>query len=200
MNRFCIRSLTAMLVLAVAISSAAARTESVKPADPRPAGRPVFTFEVGDVFGGDVNVDNQRAGTTGDGLSLGVGIEFPSRGWIASGLNFDQHKVTPETGTGDANFWNVGLTLKRALKNDAGSPVIRPGFELGYGRVSALGYDFNFITYKGFVELDVVSKSGLGFLVEFGIIAAPYGKPEGIAVTKITAEPRPIIRTGVLFR
>ena len=137
------------------------------------------------------------------GYSASVGIELPCRSWLAPGLDFDLHQAKYNRLHASKTMWAISLTFRRALLPSTRGPFARPGIALGYGRLESLPYihrDAAMFIVRGSVEVDIVSRSHVGWSAEFGVVAVPYGKVVGEGGSSFTADVRPIIRVGVLFK
>jgi hypothetical protein len=178
------------------------RATSPKPPDTRPRSSTVFQFTGGVMFGGSVTWDGGNL-ETDPGQSLGMGIEFPSPSWLASGLDLDLHQVRYERLHASKTTWVAGVSFRRALKKGVVGAVVRPGFAIGYGQVFSPPYlpgNVGMFIIRGFLELDMVSRDHLGVSTEMGFVAVPYGKVTGVAGSSFSANLRPLFRVGLLLK
>lgn len=205
MHRFII-ALAGGMLWAALVCPAQGMANSPKPQipDDRPWSHVNFQARGGIVLGGDVTFKEngyESSFDTDAGFGVALGIEFPSRGWVATGIEFDVDKVKYHRLGVEETLLGISVTARRTLKPGVVGPVLRPGLALGYGRMDApySSGTAGMFLIRGFLEFDVVSSNHIGLSCEFGMTGAPFGKISGQTGT-FSAGIHPLIRVGVVLQ
>jgi hypothetical protein len=155
----------------------------------------IFGLKAGVVGSGEIG-SGTRPRQTGQGLSLGVFADqsVSRRFSLGFRLDFDQ---LPDIESG-RTMVGVGLVLKTGFPRDRAGIAIRPGIGIGYAYLGEFIRDerVHFFTVQATVEVLYFAIPRIGVLLEAGAVAAPIG---GTGWAWITADPRIILRAGIVF-
>lgn len=160
-----------------------------------------FGGKIGMVGPGNAKVEEYDVSLS-SGTSFGLYLDLPSRMATCAAVSVDWHKIKPERFDDSRYLADFSLNLKLAMRGESRSVRLQPGLGLGYGHVAkSEGIpSAGFLVVKGYLDaICPVGQSGMAVLIELGLIAAPYGKSSGDSEYDLSADPRLLLRLGVMW-
>lgn len=163
----------------------------------------LFAARLGLMTSGDITIKLNSLEddvTIESGFSGGIMLELPSSRGTSAAFTVDLHKVDPEYVSESKSMIEFGLQFKGSMRNQQKTLFLRPFVGVGFGLLPEISFleSSHFLILKGGLEMDFFGgTTGPGGMVEIGLLGSPLGKSEDF---ELTAEPRPFVRVGILFR
>jgi hypothetical protein len=121
------------------------------------------------------------------------------------GLAVEIHRVRPKGIDIAKTMLDISVCLKGSFYHDASRFFVRPGISAGYGHLgdeSPWYSSSSYLVLKGSLELLWFPREHhCGYVGEIGLLGSPYGKAGSSPYdVRITADPRLLIRVGIVMR
>lgn len=201
--------LLAALLLGTSLSASIRSKKPKSLTDSREVKQTLYGFKIGMFGSGDATIKNGIRYDAGleSGYSLAGFVDLKTRSLTSIGLSMEIHHIKPEAIDNSKNMLEFSLNVKGAFHKERTRMVIRPCLSLGYGMLGGERHAWfvvnssNYFIVKGTMEILLLSRARQpGFLLEVGVFASPFGKETGDNGHSLYADPRLLMRLGMVFR
>ncbi|HVP06652.1 MAG TPA: hypothetical protein VMS71_02330 [Candidatus Acidoferrum sp.] len=156
-----------------------------------------FGFKFGLVTGGSAHIEKYEYDLDA-AESFGLFLDLPNRMGAVGRLSLDFHKVKPFLANDGSYLMDLSFGVVWKDRNPTHLTSLNPAISMGYGRVTYEDLRGHFLVVRAYLDfLFRFRTSSSAIIWEIGAIAAPYGRMTGDM--DVRADPRPLIRLGVLF-
>lgn len=154
-----------------------------------------YGVKAGLVAPGCVYIDDSFCFDADANLGLGGFLDYALAERLSGGLFVDVHSVSVE-GSDTETMIDLGFMLKAFIPVSGDAVALRPGFGLGYGRVTVEGEDVEFLTLRAPLEVLYVGGGGITW---GGELALYYGPTGGSDESDVTFGPGFMLRGLIVF-